>query len=925
LVFNGITVEVSLTGSGTFSVVAGQGLIQSIVLDGVTSKSAFSVVVKKTGSPVTIENLTANGSLGSIAAPSANLSGGAMTVSGELGRATFASLSNLTVTIGPPVPTNATVLTGLTVSGAIDNVFMSVNGSVAGLTAGQLIDSWIFAGYSPATQSNVMAGGAFSHGLQIHSLTLTKAVPRNSTNANYVNSIIAADKIGTVVLKDIRTNNGGVRFGILANSAVTSVTATAPAFRWKAKGPIAQGTGDFQARSLAAVTVSTNVHILAAPNLAGSTNSTNLLFDANLIEVQNLQPGNVLAGGVGKGFLVKVVAVSSQGGLVSVQTAPATLQDVLAEGAFDQNITFNPTTLLYAAPGVGFNTDRLTPDKLARAKAAGLEDLAAKDDLGHLIFNYTFNEVQIDELTTLNGSISLTLTPNLSVQFGLPSGLQFFSASLTGDLMGDIDLSFEAALTNSLDKVIWQTAGEPVLFAVGAFPVVVVPTLKLHAGYDASLGAGMSLNGTANASLTAGAQWTQSAGWSPIWSHTNSASAEFNAPSVTAKVKGYLRPEITLAFYGVGGPDFYADGGLTLEAQAKSEPPEVCVSLTGNFDAGVGIDLAQIGNLNLSYEKQFAEVDKPIFNTCDKFTVTTLPASNVTTNSATLNGQVYPGETDATAFFKWGTTTNYGNTTPVQAVSKGDGAVPLSVSLTDLSADTSYHFRLVGTRGKVTTNGIDQVFSTGTNSSAAFGIEFDDLSTPTIDGGDAYFIGDIPDNYNGFIWNNIGVVDGITSVGSGYNAGTISPNNVAYNEYANPGSMRSSRPFNLYSAYLTGAWNDGLQVEVQGYASGALVYDNTYTLSSTSATLITFNYLGVDEVDFNSFGGVQNPNYQFNGEHFLMDNVVVATNVPQNSLASPEFVSRNLNAIPLTQRIKNGWAVFKPHPANAGKSSSPAH
>lgn len=929
---DGDKVTVSLLGPGTMLVTLndplnkGLGSIQSIALNGVDAKSSLSIAVKRKGGFVTVENLIANGPLAGITAGSANLSGGTFSVNGVLGRATFASLSNLNVTIGPSIPTNATVLSGLTVSGAIDNVMMDISGSVQGVTAGQIIDSWVFAGYTPASQTNVMAGGAFSRGIQIRSLTLTKAWPRNATNEDYVNSIIAADKIGSVTLKTIQTNNGEVRFGILANSAVTSVTATDPAFNWKAKGAIAQGVGDFRVRSLAAVTVSTNVQILAVPNLSSSTNSSNLLFDANSVDMQTLQPGTVLAGGVGKGFLVKVVSASNQGQLVSVQTVPATLQDALTEGAFDESITFNPTTLLYAAPGVTFNTNGLTPEKFARAEASGLKNLVANANHGQLIFNYDLDEVEIDSYVTMNGSVSLTLTPNLSAQFGLLSGLQAFSASVTGDLLADLDLSVGDALTNSADKVIWQTKGEPTFFSVGLVPVVVIPTLELHAGYDASLEAAFGMDASLSASLTTGAQWTRPAGWSPIWTPSASFSAEPNTPSVTATLNGYLRPEIVLEFYGVSGPDIYLQGGGKLNAEAKLDPPEVCFSMTGNFDAGVGIDLLSIGNLNISYEKQFAELDKTIFDSCDKFTVTTLAASDVTTNSATLNGEVNPGAAEATAHFEWGTDTNYGNTTSVQNVQEGGETVPLNFALPDLQRNTTYHFRLVGTKGNVTNKGIDQEFSTAANAAAAFGIGFDDLSTPTLNLPDIddnpLYLGDVSDNYNGFTWNNLGVEDGITSVNTGYYVGTISPNNVCYNEFGNPGSMTSSAPFNFYSAYLTGAWNDGLQVEVQGYTSGVLLYDNTYTLSSTSPIPIAFNYLGVDEVDFNSFGGTHNPNYVYYGEQFLMDNVVVATNAPLNSLATREFAGKNRNASPLTQRIKNGEAVFKPRPANANPAGS---
>jgi hypothetical protein len=46
--------------------------------------------------------------------------------------------------------------------------------------------------------------------------------------------------------------------------------------------------------------------------------------------------------------------------------------------------------------------------------------------------------------------------------------------------------------------------------------------------------------------------------------------------------------------------------------------------------------------------------------------VVTQPATQVTNNSATLNGLVFPNGMGAVGYFEWGTTTGYGNATPVQ-------------------------------------------------------------------------------------------------------------------------------------------------------------------------------------------------------------------------------------------------------------------
>jgi hypothetical protein len=138
--------------------------------------------------------------------------------------------------------------------------------------------------------------------------------------------------------------------------------------------------------------------------------------------------------------------------------------------------------------------------------------------------------------------------------------------------------------------------------------------------------------------------------------------------------------------------------------------------------------------------------------------------------------------------------------------------------------------------------------------------------------------------YHLYFWNNFGYVDGVNFYlnPSGYAAGAVSTNNVAYNNGSAPASITSENTnhFNFISAELTAAWNDNLQVEAQGYVNGILTYDQTYTLSATAPTLIVFDYLGVTKVNFISSGGTPHAGYSSGGTHFAMDNVTIGAVVP---------------------------------------------
>ena len=93
-------------------------------------------------------------------------------------------------------------------------------------------------------------------------------------------------------------------------------------------------------------------------------------------------------------------------------------------------------------------------------------------------------------------------------------------------------------------------------------------------------------------------------------------------------------------------------------------------------------------------------------------TIQTLYASDITTNSATLNGSVSPNGLATTARFEWGTTTNYGNLT--SSIFFPAGAPPgfVGASLVGLLRHTNYHFRLVATNSGGVALGSDVEFVT---------------------------------------------------------------------------------------------------------------------------------------------------------------------------------------------------------------------
>jgi hypothetical protein len=150
-------------------------------------------------------------------------------------------------------------------------------------------------------------------------------------------------------------------------------------------------------------------------------------------------------------------------------------------------------------------------------------------------------------------------------------------------------------------------------------------------------------------------------------------------------------------------------------------------------------------------------------------------------------------------------------------------------------------------------------------------ITFDDI--PSLQAPYPY----VTNGYQGLNWTNFATLnavlhDSVNGV-SGASYGMVSPSNVAFNAFGYPAEISAiGTNFNFVSAYLTGAWNSNLNIEVKGFRGGALLYDQIVVASATNAILFTFGYLNIDRLAFNSFGGQGAGFSSSPGENFVMDN-----------------------------------------------------
>jgi uncharacterized protein (TIGR02145 family) len=89
----------------------------------------------------------------------------------------------------------------------------------------------------------------------------------------------------------------------------------------------------------------------------------------------------------------------------------------------------------------------------------------------------------------------------------------------------------------------------------------------------------------------------------------------------------------------------------------------------------------------------------------------TLPASDIGSKTATLNGSANANYLNTTVKFQWGETINYGTSATVTYLS-GNSTSAVSTVIEGLSKATIYHFRLIAVNAKGTIYGNDMTFTT---------------------------------------------------------------------------------------------------------------------------------------------------------------------------------------------------------------------
>ena len=139
----------------------------------------------------------------------------------------------------------------------------------------------------------------------------------------------------------------------------------------------------------------------------------------------------------------------------------------------------------------------------------------------------------------------------------------------------------------------------------------------------------------------------------------------------------------------------------------------------------------------------------------------------------------------------------------------------------------------------------------------------------------------VPSGYYGLDWINEYIIEPNNRSDSGYITALSSGRYVGFNGNGEPMSIGVGMPtlfqtFHIKSFVACAAWNTDLQLSMTGERLGVIVYNQTVILQVRSATNVVLDWNNIDNIKFETSGGIPMPNHG-PGFHFAMDNLCMVT------------------------------------------------
>jgi uncharacterized protein (TIGR02145 family) len=321
-------------------------------------------------------------------------------------------------------------------------------------------------------------------------------------------------------------------------------------------------------------------------------------------KAKNIIAGNYIIGITEMGYLRKVDTANTSGNELTLITSQATFEDIFESCSLEwipdttskSNLLFNSSSkVLYLADGVQINSKNGVP----------------KFDFSGTVL-YSSGGVSI---TITQGHV--TLDPNfnrdfIEVEKWKVKRLAFYAENTLYETSMDVQLSVSSSSNGAKDKLLAKIESPGVFFIptpIGPWPVtyVISTVLKSQVQFNFDAAFSSSIGYTNTNTLSFGVLY-ENDNWQNIWELNKSTCLHpLTWDGVLNLHQGFqIIPEISIRFYGIGGP--YFNLPLTEDIDANFVLPEL------DFDARLDIGLS--GNLGSAiniFGKTLSDYNKQIF------------------------------------------------------------------------------------------------------------------------------------------------------------------------------------------------------------------------------------------------------------------------------------------------------------------------
>ncbi len=268
---------------------------------------------------------------------------------------------------------------------------------------------------------------------------------------------------------------------------------------------------------------------------------------------RGLEPGRIVVGVSGGGYLRRVESIALDGYTVTAWTSPADLAEALVEGGFSQVVVGSQERALINLGNTTLYSGEVGPASVSATLTSGYIDV---DPVFVVDGHWADGEVQHFDV-----DLGLSMTGDINAMLSSTNGLRF---GHNVDLYG---------------------TSYPFAFAIGPLPVVGTVDLKVKAGFriDApghvsmTVGAGGSFDLRTQKTYRAGEGWTENDVSDSEWTLRE---PDFDVTS-HASGRVYIRLETGISLYGIAGPQVATDAFVS----ARLDP--TCEGIDWDLNAGV--------------------------------------------------------------------------------------------------------------------------------------------------------------------------------------------------------------------------------------------------------------------------------------------------------------------------------------------------